>query len=198
MVRNVAFGALLALGLSSLAITAADAKNDQGNPGNGNSGNATHGNSGGNNQGQNSGKVISLLGALNAAHASKNAFAHAAPDSRVGKIKAYFLANEAANVAAAKVVADQSAIDTYNAAVAKLAYDTSNTPLDSSLLQADQTNINNALAADTAALASLSADQTAAAALLATATTNLNAAANKSPASPATKAALDALLVGKI
>ena len=182
MVRNVAFGGLLALGLSSFTITAAEAKNDHSNSGGGNSGGTTHGNPNDNNQGHIGGKSISLLGALNAAHASAKAFAHAAPNSRVGKIKAYFLANQAAKVAAAKVVADLAAIDTYNAAVIK----------------GDQNAIKNALAADTAALASLPADQLAASNLLATAATALNAAANKRPVSLATKAALDALLVGKI
>lgn len=198
MVRNVAVGGLLALGLSSFAITAADAKNDHSNSGGGNSGSATHGNPNDNNQSHNSGKSVSRLGALNAGHASANAFAHAAPNSRVGKIKAYFLANEAANVAAAKVVADQLAIATYNAAVAKLALDQSQTTPDPALLALDQKAIQDALAADTAALASLSADQLAANTLLATATNDLNAAANKTPVSAPTKAALDALLVGKI
>ena len=198
MVRNVAFGGLLALGLSSFAITAANAKNDHSNSGGRNSGSTTHDNPNDNNQGHIGGKSVSLLGALNAGHASANAFAHAAPNSRVGKVKAYFLANEAAKVAAAKVTADQLAITTYNAAVAKLAYDQLHFPTNTSLLAADQIAINNALAADTAALVSLAADQLAANTLLATATTALNAAANKTPVSAATKAALDALLVGKI
>jgi hypothetical protein len=39
--------------------------------------------------GANRGAVSSRLGALNAAHASKSAFSHASPNSRVGKIAAY-------------------------------------------------------------------------------------------------------------
>jgi hypothetical protein len=42
------------------------------------------------------GKLASKLGALNAYHASPNAFANASPNSRVGRIKAYWDALEAA------------------------------------------------------------------------------------------------------
>ncbi len=42
------------------------------------------------------GKLASKLGALNAYHASLNAFEHASPNSRVGRIKAYWDALEAA------------------------------------------------------------------------------------------------------
>lgn len=50
------------------------------------------------------GKLASKLGALNAAHASAKAFAHASPNSRVGKIKAYYVANVAAEAADANLV----------------------------------------------------------------------------------------------
>ena len=40
------------------------------------------------------GKTASNMGALNAGHAAPQAFANAAPNSRTGKIKAYYLANQ--------------------------------------------------------------------------------------------------------
>jgi EF hand domain-containing protein len=51
------------------------------------------------------------LGALNAAHASETALAHAAPNSRVGKIAAYKEAELAAKAAAA-AAADAEAVHT--------------------------------------------------------------------------------------
>ena len=199
MVRNVAFGGLLALGLSSFVITAADANNGNSNSGSGNSGGANHGNSGIHSLGHNSGKSASALGALNAAHASAQAFAHASPNSRIGKIKAYFLANVAANAADAKVVADQLAISTYqNALAAYNAALISNPPVSTAVLAADLAAVNAALPAYTTATAALAADQAAAATADAAAAAALATAANKTPVSAATKAALDALLVGKI
>ena len=47
--------------------------------------------------GKGKGALASKLGALNAAHASANAFAHAAPNSRVGLIRTYFLENAEAD-----------------------------------------------------------------------------------------------------
>ncbi len=55
----------------------------------------------------NKGAVSSKLGALNAAHASAQAFANASPNSRIGKIRAYYVANaEAAKAALAVLEAD--------------------------------------------------------------------------------------------
>ncbi|MGH7125454.1 MAG: hypothetical protein ACREFI_13850 [Stellaceae bacterium] len=51
------------------------------------------------------GLTASALGALNAAHASPNALAHASPNSRVGKIAAYKDAINALNVANANLAA---------------------------------------------------------------------------------------------
>ncbi len=56
----------------------------------------------------------SRLGSLNAAHASARAFANASPNSRIGKIKAYYLANVIAQSADAKVQADLTALNTTN------------------------------------------------------------------------------------
>ena len=57
-------------------------------------------------------KEAHKLGALNAAHASENALAHANPNSRVGKIAAYKEAELAAKAAAADAAAmDQAVAD---------------------------------------------------------------------------------------
>ncbi len=56
-----------------------------GNQGNGTGPSGTHGNAGGNGHGQ----VASELGGLNAAHASDQAFAHAAAESSVGQLAPY-------------------------------------------------------------------------------------------------------------
>jgi len=83
---------MLAAGLAALALTAAPAW-----AGNGNG----HGNGNGNaNPHDNHGATASSLGGLNAAHASENAFAHASPNSRVGRIAAYREAALAAQTAA--------------------------------------------------------------------------------------------------
>lgn len=201
MVRNVTFGGLLALGLSSFAITAADAKNDHSNSGSGNSGSATHGNSDDNNQGQNSGKSVSLLGALNAAHASKKAFAHASPNSRVGKIKAYYLANQTAVVAKSAFISTLPAGTTltqfntvllaYNALLNNLTDSALQTSYTQSLTHAGLTDASFKIILASASYSTFQNDAQTAQMLL-------DAAANKTPVSAATKAALDALLVGKI
>src|SRR5215475_5581127 len=59
----------------------------------------------------------SELGALNAAHASPQALAHASPNSRVGKIAAYKNAALAAQPADQAVADAQSAVDTATKAV---------------------------------------------------------------------------------
>jgi hypothetical protein len=64
------------------------------------------------------GSLASKLGALNAAHASAQAFANASPNSRVGLIRAYFIEN-AQSVEAAKLVdAANEKLDLANQALA--------------------------------------------------------------------------------
>ena len=166
-----------------------------------------------------SGKLASKLGALNAAHASANAFAHASPNSRIGKIKEYFLSNEAAkeadtkladaqaaaataaknNTLAQSAVTDaQAALQTAQDALAaatgnQQAVTDAQTALDTAIANAAKTQI----AADATA-ADVIAAQADAATADAAAQSALNAAANKRPVDDATKAALDALLAGKI
>ena len=159
------------------------------------------------------GKTASSLGALNAANASAEAFVHAAPNSRVGKIKAYYLANEIS-------VAAQTAADATDATALKTAFESTASATVTSAyedLQADPTNVAYQDAyAQAVADANLTTEQEAAlktaytdwqnavaadelaATVEATTQTALNDAANKSPVDAATKAALDALLVGKI
>ena len=57
------------------------------------------------------GKLASKLGALNAYHASLNAFAHASPNSRVGKIAAYWEALQAAEADGTVSPEEQTALD---------------------------------------------------------------------------------------
>ncbi len=164
-------------------------------------------------------KLPSRLGALNAAHASPMAFAHASANSRVGKIRTYYLANAASKTAAANLETAQAAAITSSAAnvtaqaavtTAQLALDAANAAVlvDPTLTQAvidaqaaldvaTAAALISQAAADTAAelvaTAQLDADTA-----MATATAALNLAANKTPVDAETKAALDALLVGKI
>ena len=159
------------------------------------------------------GQVASKLGALNAAHASARAFAHASPDSRIGKIKTYYLANQiaiatqataaATDAAALKVAFEATAPTAVISAYEALQADPTNVTLQDAFnaavtnagllgaqvttLQTAYTDWQNAVAADT-----LAADAAA------TAQIDLNAAANKTPVDAATKTALDALLVDKI
>ena len=56
-------------------------------------------------------KAKNTLGALNAAHANPNAFANAAPNSRVGKIAAYMAAVEASATAEQEVADAKTALD---------------------------------------------------------------------------------------
>jgi hypothetical protein len=66
--------------------------------------------------GENHGAEASSLGALNAAHASDTALAHASPNSRVGKIAAYKEAELAAKAATADAAAaDQKVADAQGA-----------------------------------------------------------------------------------
>ena len=65
------------------------------------------------------GKLASKLGALNAAHASARAFPKASPNSRIGRIREYYEANQASIAAAsaaeeaatAAVAANQAVTD---------------------------------------------------------------------------------------
>ena len=57
------------------------------------------------------GKLASKLGALNAYHASLNAFAHASPNSRVGRIAAYWDALQAAEEDGTVSPEEQTALD---------------------------------------------------------------------------------------
>lgn len=84
----------------------------------------------GNNLGNSHGKIASALGRLNAAHASANARAHAAPNSAVGRIAAY---EEAARINAAVTTlndpeATQEQIDAARAALVELGVDPDNPP----------------------------------------------------------------------
>ena len=57
------------------------------------------------------GKLASKMGALNAAHASAQAFANASPNSRVGRIRAYYEANREAMASQDAAMASQDAFD---------------------------------------------------------------------------------------
>jgi len=183
--------------------------------GNGNAGGNGNANSHANNAGGNSqianaggnGNNASKFGALNAAHASAQAFAHASPNSRVGKIKAYYVANAAAKAADAKVLADQQALIklTSDLGNANTAVTDAQTKLDADIvakadaktLAADQaaldlakTNAQTAQTAYDTAAGTLKSDQAAAAALDQSAADALAQAGNK-PMDAATKQAFD-------
>src|SRR5215470_11492875 len=91
---------MLAAGMAALALTALPVGFDNASlsldlaqawAGNGNGKGNGHANGHADASGQSSsqGSDASSLGALNAAHGSPNKFAHASPNSRVGKIAAY-------------------------------------------------------------------------------------------------------------
>ena len=186
---TVALGAALVSGVQAFA-------KNLSNNGNGNSNASTNSvekSSNGN------GNTASALAALNAGHAAPQAFANAAPGSRIGKIKAYYLASQIAaltDAAALQTAFEGSApvavIDAYEA------------------LQADPTNATLQAAYDQAVLdAGLTAEQVAtleaaytawqdAVAADAEAAATLEAAANKTPVSDETKAALDDLIADSI
>ena len=235
-VATLAFGAAFLvtpalLGTTSIfAIDSAFAA--KGGNGNGNSGGNGNGNSGGNGNGNSSsaseksssakaektekisnGSIASQLAALNAAHASAQAFAHASPNSRVGKIKSYYLANQTYLTA-------QTAADATDALALQAAFEASApaSVVDAyEALQADPTNValqdayNLAVTTEALTAEQVAALETAytdwqsaveadalAAAAEAEAEAALNIAANKTPVSDEAKAALDALLEGKI
>ena len=199
--------------------------------GNGNSGGNNNGNSGGNGNGNSSGNsngnsstkseagkssktiAASKLGVLNAARASAKAFAKAVPNSRVGKIKAYYVANQAAITA--QTAADETdAVALHNAFLGSAPISVVNAY---EAFQADPTNPTLREAYDQSATAAvltgeqIGAVETAysdwrsaadADALAANAAANaqdaLQAAANQTPVSIEARAALDALLAGKL
>ena len=153
------------------------------------------------------GKTARNLGSLNAAHASARAFAHASPNSRIGKIKAYYLANQDAMV---QQTALTTALDALNPAtpvtldqfkVVEAAYLALQDNGDMTLLASLQASYTQALTDAGITDAQVVALQPAydtwqAAETLAKDT--LNTAANKTAVSEETRAALDALLVNKI
>jgi hypothetical protein len=139
--------------------------------------------------------LTSQMGALNAAHASANALRNASPDSRVGMIAAY--GQQAAVAAAAQQVADVAA---QAAADAVTALDQLNADFTAGLI--DQATYDSQLTslqmAAEAAAADAAALQAAADAADAQAASLLEAAANKTPVTEEVRAAVDALLEGKI
>ncbi len=216
--RVIVVASALTIGLAAVGAAVAGNGNGGGNGNDGgsshaNSASTTHGNAGGGG-GSSFGKQTSLLGALNAAHASNQAFAHASANSRVGKIRAYYLANK--DYAALKILANatdavalKSVFDAFGSAVTtaytNLLADPTNT--------IKQTAYADALAATATATtpaltdaqvtlaynnwqAAVTADNAAATAYT-TMTNDLALAANKTPVDAATKVALDNLLAGK-
>ena len=221
---------------SPFGIDSAYAKNggngNSGGNGNGNAGGNGNGNSSGNSNGKSStkseksntsksveagkvskAKAASKLGALNAARASAKAFSKAAPNSRVGKIKAYYVANQAA--LAAQTSADETdAVGLQNGfvssgpvsvvgAYAAFQADPENSSLQDAYNQAvtDAALTGEQIAAVETAYSdwqsAANADALAASAASA-AQAALDAAANKQPVSAEARAAVDALLAGKI
>jgi hypothetical protein len=145
------------------------------------------------------GKTASNLGALNAGHAATQAFANAAPNSRVGKIKAYYLASQAAaqtDAAALQTAFEGSApvpvVDAYKALQADPANPTLQDAFNQAVANANLTDEQVAAfeGAYSAWQDAVAADSEAA--------TSLDAAANKTPVSEETKAALDSLVAGSI
>lgn len=136
------------------------------------------------------GATASSLGALNAAHASPSAFLHASTNSRVGRIRAY---REQAIEAAA--LADAAEAAGMVAAEAQAAIDQANDDLANGVIdQPTYDAIVEQAQADIDASATALADAEAAEA---EAVELLNAAANKTPVSEETRAALDQLLEAK-
>lgn len=137
------------------------------------------------------GETASNLGALNAGHAAPQAFANAAPNSRIGKIKAYYLASQTAAATDALVL--QTAFMTAAPDAVLNAYQD---------LQADPDNVTLqdtfAQAVVDAGLTTAYSDWQDAVAADADAAATLDAAANKLPVSDVTKAALNELVADSI
>ena len=92
-------------------------------------------------------KAKNTLGALNAAHANPNAFANAAPNSRVGKIAAYMAAVEASATAEQAVADAKTALDQALADVAAAQAALSSGTVDRATAQANLDTANAALEA---------------------------------------------------
>lgn len=137
------------------------------------------------------GETASNLGALNAGHAAPQAFANAAPNSRIGKIKAYYLASQTAAATDALVLQTAfmtAAPDAVLNAYQDLQADPDNVTLQDTFTQA---------VAD-AGLTTAYSDWQDAVAADADAAATLDAAANKLPVSDVTKAALNELVADSI
>lgn len=124
--------------------------------------------------------MASQLGALNAAHASARAFAHASPNSRVGRIAAYAAASSASTAAQDKVTQAEAGVQ---AAQDALDADPTNADLQKALADAQQALTDSQTALTDAQIQS---------------STLLEAAANKHPVTPEMQIAVDNLLAGKI
>lgn len=108
------------------------------------------------------GSTASSLGALNAAHASDTALAHASPNSRVGKIAAYKAAALAAKTANQAVTNAQATVDTDKQAVTadKQALANAQAALDAAVAaNADPATISSLTATRDAAQTQLTTDQ---------------------------------------
>ncbi len=145
------------------------------------------------------GASASDLGALNAAHASAKAFANAGSNSRVGKIKAYYLASEAAaltDAAALQAAFEGSAPPAVVTAYLALKADPGNVTLQAAYAQA----VSDAglLPAQVIAFETAYTDWQNAVEADNQAATALNIAANKTPVSDETLIALDALVADKL
>ena len=136
--------------------------------------------------------MASKLGALNAAHASPNAFANASPNSRVGKIAAYQAANAAFTKALSSACQSSSACGS-----ALTAFDTAKANYAANPTAANLAALNQARTALAAAQKAVVQASTTLQALQKAALAALNAAANKHPVTASVRAALNALLAKK-
>ena len=196
---------------------AAKGGNGKGNGG-GNKGASASTAGAGNSGKTNHGATASAMGALNAGHASAQAFANALAKqstSRVGRIAAYAQQNMVADQLATAAVDAAAAAATATAALPGLqttaatsAQGVLDAQLPGGLMETDPTAyaaLQAQAAADALAVTNAQATidaaaaaQEAADAAEAEAVNLLDAAANKTPVSEDTRAALDALLEGKI
>jgi len=188
---------MLAAGMATLALTALPVGFDNASlsldlaqawADNGNGHGHANGHADAHGQSDSHGSVASSLGALNAAHASDTALAHASPNSRVGRIAAYRDAALAAqDAAAAAAGADQAVTD------AQTAYDAAFAAADTNLdgvVDANDTPTPEQQDALTAAETAL-ADAQAAAATVDQAATDAQAAADTALADAANKPVTD-------
>ena len=162
----------------------------------------------GESNGKNGNSLSAQLGSLNAAHASSQAFAHASPNSRIGKLKAYYLAEVAAESAKADLTNLQDAVTTATSNLSVAATTLSDAkaaaaanPTDTALadaVKAAQAAYDLAQVNLGAASQQLADAQAKAAAAQQLADTDLTSAANKTPVSDAARAWLDSILATKI